>query len=315
VAADVKHLFLLNPSAGKRDNTPALRQLIEELGSARGLDFRVELTQYRGHAEKLAREAAESGDEVRIYACGGDGTLNEVVNGAAGYPNAAVTMIPCGSGNDFVRIFSDPSAFSDLGRLMDPEEALLDVIRVNERLSPGVCSIGLDARIGADVATYKRLPLINGSGAYVLSILVNVFRGIHERYHIEIDGQVFDDRYTLACVCNGQWYGGGFNPVPESDPSDGLLDVLLVKAVSLPMVAKVIGKYKAGRYQELPGLVEHFRCRSVTVRTDAPAIVNLDGESLQTDCVSFTIEPGQLRFFYPKGLEWKPAAAAATSMQ
>ena len=310
MAADVKHLFLLNPKAGKRDDTAELRSLIEELCGARGLDYRVELTEYRGHAEKLAREAAQSGEEVRIYACGGDGTLNEVVNGAAGYPNAAVTMIPRGSGDDFVRIFSEPSAFSDVGRLMDPDEAVFDVIRVNDRLSPGVCSIGLDARIANDVARYKHLPLVSGSGAYALSIVANLFKGIHEHYIIEINGEVFDDRFTLACVCNGQWYGGGYNPVPESDPSDGLMDVLLIDAVSIATVPKVIGKYKAGRYAELPDLVRHFRCTELRIRADTPAIVDLDGESLISDDVSFRMEPGQLRFFYPKGLSWKPTAAA-----
>ena len=79
-----KHLFLLNPAAGKHDSTAVLRQQIDELGSARGMDYRIVLTEGRGHATQLAREAARSGDEVRIYACGGDGTLNEAVNGAAG---------------------------------------------------------------------------------------------------------------------------------------------------------------------------------------------------------------------------------------
>ncbi len=310
VAAEVRHLFLLNPTAGKHDGTAQLKQLIDELGSARGLDYCVELTQYRGHAEQLAREAAQSGDAFRIYACGGDGTLNEVVNGAAGYPNASVTMIPCGSGNDFVRIFSDPAAFADPGRLMDPEEAVFDVVRVNDRLSPGVSSIGLDARIGTDVARYKRLPLITGSGAYILSIIANLFRGIHEHYCVEIDGQVLDGRFTLACICNGSWYGGGFNPVPEADPADGLLDVLLVDAVSVPTVPKVIGRYKAGRYRELPNIMKHYRCTELTIRADAPATINLDGELMKAECVNFRIEPGRLRFFYPKGLQWRTAVIA-----
>ncbi len=300
-----KHLFILNPAAGKRDGTAALRQVIEELGSARGLDYRVELTRQAGHAEALAREAAASGDELRIYACGGDGTLNEVVNGAAGRMNAAVTHVPCGSGNDFVKLFSDPSAFSDLGRLMDPEEACFDVVRVNDRLSLGVCSAGLDARIAADMAHYKRLPLVTGSGAYVMSIAVNLLRGVREHCRVEIGDEVYDGTCTLACVCNGRWYGGGYCPVPEADPTDGVLDVLVVKGVSLIRALQIIGKYKVGRYAEYPDTILHYRCRELTLRADREIPVNMDGEIVRTDSVRFAVEPGQMRFFYPRGLTWR----------
>ena len=306
-----KHLFLLNPAAGKHDSTAVLRQQIDELGSARGMDYRIVLTEGRGHATQLAREAARSGDEVRIYACGGDGTLNEAVNGAAGWENAAVTHVPCGSGNDFVRLFSDPAAFADLGRLMNPDEARFDVIRVNDRLSIGICSIGFDARIGTDIARYKRLPLVTGSGAYALSIAANLCRGVHEHYRITLDsGEVLDDQFTLACMCNGRWYGGGYYPVPEADPSDGLIDLLLVKAVSRPTVVRVIGKYKAGRYRDLPQLISHRKCRQITVEADYPISVNLDGELLRAQTIHFAVEPGQLRFFYPKGLTWHAAASS-----
>lgn len=308
----VKHLFLLNPAAGKHDSTAALRQQIDELGSARGMDYRAVITEGHGHAEQLAREAARAGDELRIYACGGDGTLNEAVNGAAGWMNAAVTHVPCGSGNDFVRLFSEPSAFADLGRLMEPDEACFDVIRVNDRLSIGICSIGFDARIGTDIARYKRLPLVSGSGAYALSILANLFRGVHEHYRITLDdGEVLDDQFTLACMCNGRWYGGGYYPVPEADPSDGLIDMLVVQAVSRPTVVRVIGKYKVGRYRDLPNLIRHRKCRRITVEADSPIAVNLDGELLRAQTIQFSIEPGQMRFFYPKGLTWRAAAPAS----
>lgn len=308
-----KHLFLLNPAAGKHNHTGILRQHIEELGSARGLDFSIAVTEYAGHATVLAREAVQSGDELRLYACGGDGTLNEVVAGVAGWENAAVTSVPCGSGNDFVKIFSAPAAFADLGRLMDPEEARFDLVQVNDRISDNICSVGLDARIGTDMARYKHLPLVSGSGAYALSIVVNMLHGISEHYRIEMeDGRVLDDEYTLVCLCNGRWYGGGYQPVPEADPADGLLDVLLVKKVSRLTAAWVIGKYKAGRYRELGNLITHRRCRRMVIHADHPMAVNLDGELLRTDHATFQLEPGALRVFYPKGLTWRRSAPAAS---
>ena len=104
----MKHLFIINPAAGSRDRTKEYTQAIREVCEPRGLDYRIQVSQAPGHCRQLAREAAESGEEYRIYACGGDGTLNEVINGAAGHPNAAVTHWPKGSGNDFVKIFSEP---------------------------------------------------------------------------------------------------------------------------------------------------------------------------------------------------------------
>ena len=102
---------------------------------------------------------------MRIYACGGDGTLNEIASGAAGFPNAAVTAFSGGSGNDFVKIFSEPAAFSNLARLLDAEETAFDLIACNEDLALNICSVGLDARIGTDVARYKRLPFLHGFNA------------------------------------------------------------------------------------------------------------------------------------------------------
>ena len=146
----MKHLFLINPAAGSRDRTLECSGAIVK--ACRGLDYRVEISQNPGDCQRLAREAAQSGEEYRIYACGGDGTLNEVASGAAGYPNAAVTVWAGGSGNDFVRIFSEPKAFQQLERLLDAEETVFDMIRCNDALALNICSVGLDARIGTDVA-------------------------------------------------------------------------------------------------------------------------------------------------------------------
>ena len=168
----MKHLFLINPAAGSRDRTLECSSAIVK--ACRGLDYRVEISQNPGDCEKLSREAARSGEEYRIYACGGDGTLNEVASGAAGYPNAAVTVWAGGSGNDFVRIFSEPKAFQQLERLLDAEETAFDMIRCNDALALNICSVGLDARIGTDVANYKRIPLLQGFWAYAASAVVTV---------------------------------------------------------------------------------------------------------------------------------------------
>ena len=257
-----------------------------------------------GDCTRLAAEAAESGEEYRIYACGGDGTLNEVAAGAAGCPNAAVTVFAGGSGNDFVRLFSEPQAFRNLHRLLDAQERELDLIRCNDSLSVNICSVGLDARIGTDVASYKRIPLLQGFWAYATSAAVNVIKGIAEPLEVEICGQVFAGEMTMVCVCNGRYYGGGFCPVPEADPADGMLEVLLVDKVRRYQVPGLIGKYKAGRYRELPRYIRHFRTDRLTIRAKGPTAINLDGELRRAEEIHISLAEEKLRFFYPKGLTW-----------
>ena len=301
----MKHLFIINPAAGSKDRTKDYSVAIHEICSERNLDYRIEVSAAPGECTRIAREAAETGEEVRIYACGGDGTLNEVAAGAAGFPNAAVTVFSGGSGNDFVKLFNDPKAFFDLERLLDAEEAEFDLIRCNGDIALNICSVGLDARIGTDVASYKRIPLLHGFRAYAASTVVNLIKGIAEHYIVEVNGETIDGEHTFVCVCNGRFYGGGFNPVPEADPADGLLDVLLVKKVSRMQVPLVIGKYKDGRYAELPQLVRHLRTKELKIRCDKATPINLDGELRLAQVVDFKLADEKLRFFYPKGLVWR----------
>ena len=301
----MKHLFIINPAAGSRDRTESYSRKIREACDPRGLQYEIRVSEAPGCCARLAREAAESGEEYRIYACGGDGTLNEVASAAAGYPNVAVTVFSGGSGNDFVKLFDEPGAFFDLERLLDCDETVFDMIRCNDDLALNICSVGLDARIGTDVASYKRLPLLSGFRAYAVSTLVNVIRGISEHYVIEVNGEVIDGQQTMVCICNGRYYGGGFNPVPAAHPSDGLLDVLVVTKVSRLKVAQVVGKYKDGKFVDFPDLIRHFRTDRIRIRCDKPTAINLDGELRTDDVVDIRIADEKLRFFYPRGLTWK----------
>ncbi len=301
----MKHLFIINPAAGSRDRTEEYSKHIREVCGEKGLDYAIRVSQKPGMCRALAREMAETGEECRLYACGGDGTLNEVVAGAAGFPNAAVTAFSAGSGNDFTKLFSEPEAFRDLEKLLDAEEVTFDLIKCNGDLALNICSVGLDARIGTDVASYKRLPLLSGFRAYAASTVINVIKGVSEHYVVEVNGRRIDGRHTMICVCNGRFYGGGFCPVPEADPTDGKLDVLVVKKVSRLQVAGVVGKYKAGRYKELPHLVEHFATDRVKILCDKPTPINLDGELRVAREAEMCLAEEKIRFFYPRGLTWQ----------
>ena len=298
----MKHLFIINPAAGSRNQTEAYRKKIDEVCQGKGLAYAIEVSGAPGQCKEIANRAARSGEAYRIYSCGGDGTLNEIISGVAGYDNVAVTMFSGGSGNDFARMFSQPEAFRDLERLLDAEVATFDLIKVNDDYSLNICSVGLDARIAADVANYKRLPLLSGFRAYVASTVINLFKGISEHYIIEIDGQRIDGKKTMICACNGRFYGGGFNPVPEADPADGKLEVLIVEAVSIFHVPTVIGKYKNGQYKQLPHLVKHYCVDRLKILCDKPTSVNLDGEQRTAQTVDISLAKEKIRFFYPKGL-------------
>ena len=176
----MKHLFIINPAAGSRNQTETYRKKIAEVFEKTQLDYAIEISGAPGQCRKIANRAAASGEEYRIYSCGGDGTLNEIVSGVAGYDNVAVTMFAGGSGNDFARIFSEPEAFRDLSRLLDADETTFDLIKSNDDYSLNICSVGYDARIGTDVANYKRIPLLSGFRAYAASAVINTIRGVSE---------------------------------------------------------------------------------------------------------------------------------------
>ena len=299
----MKHIFIINPAAGKTDKTAEYTANIQK--SCAGLSYEIAVSRGPGDCTRIAREAAQTGEEVRLYACGGDGTLNEVVAGAAGFDNAAVTVYVGGSGNDFVKIFDDREAFRDLDRLLDAQTAVFDLIEVNGDLAINICCVGLDSRIGAEMVKFKRLPFVSGSFAYILSILTNLFKGISEHYIVEVDGEVIDDEMTFVCVANARYYGGGFYAIPDAQPDDGKLDILLVKKLRLWQIPNALTKYKAGRYKELGTIARHIRTDAITIRCDCDSPVNLDGEIRMAKEAHMKISDKKIRFFYPKGLKFE----------
>lgn len=296
----MRHVFLINPAAGKRDQTDAYRARIEPVCRSRGLDYTICVSREPGDCRQLARQASAEGGEVRLYACGGDGTLNEVVAGAAGFDNAAVTHFAGGSGNDFVRMFDNAEAFRSLEALLDCREERFDLIHCNDAVALNVCCVGLDARVGGQMAVFKRWPLVSGSMSYILSAVVNTIRGITEEYSVSVNGETFTGRRTLVYMGSGQYYGGGFHPMPYGDPGDGKLDVLIVGPVTRLQVLAVIDKYKKGRFRELPELVRHIRTDRVTLTCPHETCVNLDGEITRAKALSVWVEPRAVRFFCPK---------------
>ena len=294
----MRHLFIINPAAGRKGSTAHLEGLLSELSVPHEKIY----TKGAGDAREIARQAAATGEEVRLYACGGDGTLNEVVNGAAGFPNAAVTCVPKGTGNDFLKLFGPEyrQLFYDLEGLAVGPQTPFDLMDCNGHLGLDVVCAGVDARIAAGVHRYKDLPGVSGKGAYVLSLLEQVLlRGIARPMEVEVDGKRWQGETAVLCVCNGRHYGGGFMPVPEAMPDDGILDVLLIPKVSLLTFARLVGKYAKGRYRDYLQLIQDFHTTQITYRSREELVTVVDGEVLRDTQFTLRLSEKKVNFFYP----------------
>jgi len=300
-----KHLFVVNPAAGKHDNVNDLRQRLESLCKDELVALAV--TKYRCHAIDIVRQAASENGELNIYACGGDGTLNEVVNGAVGFPNVMVSHYPCGTGNDFLKCFDcDLSDFSGIHNLMNGDSIDIDLYSVNGRYGINIGSVGMDSRVGAYVHHFKRWPLVNNKTAYNISVLYNVIKGIGMKCRVKIDERDYSgNNFTMLNACNGRYYGGGFYAMPDAMPNDGLLDFMLIKRVSRIGAARVIGKFSKGLYRELGDIVTHVRGKKLEVIANNPMPVNIDGEIIRTAIVTFAMSDEKIRFIAPKGVKIK----------
>ena len=298
----MKHLFIVNPVAGGKDSTETVSAKVAQYFSGRDGNFEIYTTTAPMDAcRKIEYEAALC-DELRVYACGGDGTLNECVCGAAGKENVSVTHYPTGTGNDFVKSFGpDQERFRDLEELIRGEVHRLDVIDCNGRMSINICSVGVDARIAADVHKYSSLPVIGGATGYVTSLAVNLAKGITDQLRVIIDKKLFYGKMSLVCVCNGSYYGGGFHPVPEARTDDGLLDILIVKGLSRLGFLRAVGAYAKGEYASVPDKITHIRAQSVEIDCEKKMVVNVDGEAIYGKKIRMKVIPGGVNFIVPAG--------------
>ncbi len=310
----MKHLFIVNPIAGGRDRTQEVTAQVEAAFAGRSESFEVYTTTAPMDACRKIEAEAASGDALRVYACGGDGTLNECVCGAAGRGNVAVTHFPGGTGNDFVRCFgAEKDRFRDLEALLGGEVRQLDVIDCNGRKSINICSVGIDARIGTEVHKYSSLPLLGGKASYITSAAVNLIKGVRQPLRVRCGGRIWEGDMSLICVCNGSYYGGGFHPVPEARPDDGILDFLIVKGVSRLGFVRLVGAYAKGKYAAMPDFITHVRGSSIEIDSDEELAVNVDGEAIYGKTVRIRLEKGAVNFIVPKDMEFfreAPAAAA-----
>ena len=305
ITKNVKHLFIINPVAGGiKSKTDRITSGIEDFFSASNEDYEIYMTKSPMDATGKIISQAETNQLLRVYACGGDGTLNECVNGAALRDNVQVCPFPVGTGNDFIKMFGKQalSIYRDLNTVTRCRAYPIDLINCCGRYGINICSIGIDARIGTDVHKYSSFPIIGGATGYVTSLVVNIVKGINQRYTICCGNYHRQADFALICACNGNFYGGCFNPVPQARPDDGLIDFLLVNKVSRFRFLKLVKKYAKGLYWQMPELVTHLQSDFMQIESSEPIVVNIDGEAIYESKIIFKMVPHALKLVIPDAL-------------
>ena len=152
---------------------------------------------------------------------------------------------------------------------------------------------------------YGSIPFLGRASAYVVSAAVNVFKGIASPMTIRCGDFFRSGKTTLACACNGRFYGGGFNPSLRARPDDGIMDIYIVKKVNLIEFAVLIGQYAAGKADELPKYVTHLRsAEPLEMEFDRTEVINVDGEAMKADKVTMRMVPKALKLIVPKGMQF-----------
>ncbi len=295
----MKHIFIINPAAGKGKSLELVPFIQECFKNREQDELYIEVTKYPGHAAEIAKMYATA-EECRIYSIGGDGTVNEIVNGIAG-TSSAMGVIPTGSGNDFIRsLHSEKDVKTLIARSIDGVEKSIDLAKVNDKYFVNISSIGFDAEVVFNAMKFKKKPGITGSMAYVFSIIYTVFENKINRIKVDIDGDKFKMDSLLVAVANGKYYGGGMMPVPGAVIDDGLFDICLVGVVSRIQILSLFPKYMKGQHGVLKP-VSFRRGQGIRVESDEELCLNIDGEIVTAKTINFEIIKSGIKIILPLG--------------
>lgn len=295
----MKHLFMVNPMSGKGKGADLILPKIKEGAEKRGLDYEIYISKSSQDAKDYAKAQAAKGEPIRIYACGGDGTIFDIINSIYGYENAAFAAVPLGSGNDFIRLFGTKEQFLDIDAQLDGTEITIDAIRCGDKIAVSQCSMGMDAEVCAKQADFKKLPIFSGESAYTAALIYCAASKRKNKFTITIDdGEPVTDNFVFAFCGNNRFYGGGYKAGPYALPDDGMLDFSTVKTMSLPKLLSRIGQYKKGQHYDWAETT-YLRGKKMTVHSDVLAAVNIDGECEMVNDSTFELIPDAFRFVLP----------------
>lgn len=286
--------FIYNPVAGGGRAERARRAMAPML---RDVPHAFHETRARGEAADIARRlTAEAPDDTDIIAMGGDGTLNEVLNGLHDPARVRLGLIPCGSGNDFAAAAGIPSdPIMALGVILDGEAKPTDYMECSGVRGINAIGTGIDVDI---LRRYARMKLLRGPAAYLASLILTVLAYKPRRFS-ELNGTSTEPHEALiACAANGQSIGGGIPIAPRASIDDGLMDVVIIDGIKKPAIPHAFIRLMQRRVLELKATV-FKRQDALTVRAEGPMPIQIDGEIYENLPFDVQLIHGALRFYRP----------------
>lgn len=301
----MKHIFILNSFAGTKDSTPELEAQIKALDD--DLDIVIERTKGKGDATDIARRYAASGEPVRIYACGGDGTANEALHGLLGHDNAALGVVPVGTGNDYVRSLpAEREAFLDLNKMVKGGTIRVDLLKCGSVYALNVISAGYDCEVADRAQKNKRLPLMSGSFAYKLAIVQCLMTKRKHTFTPYADGERIPLKegcktQMLAVAAKGKYYGGGIKATPFAALDDGLIDYMSIPTVPMRKFATLLGPFTRGEHIGHPKapFITHNKCRELKLDNNGDLKIGIDGEMFVMENPVITVVPKAVDIIIP----------------
>ena len=296
--------FILNPKSGKKTRDLGFEDEIKSACKKRQLSFHIYYTTCEGDATEYVRSMVRISSEKQRFIClGGDGTINEIINSAPENPNVEFGVIPRGSGNDFVRNFTNGKKFHDIDAQLDGEPVSLDLIRCNNMYCVNMVNIGFDCAVAKEADHLKKNRLVPGAFSYIIGVVKVLFRKFGTKMKLIFDdGEVIDSELLLTAIGNGQYCGGGFDAVPKAVLNDKISRMTFIKLVK---------SYKSGTHLENKKAKSFIRYRRVShfrMEFDAPIPICVDGEIKGAKTIDFSIVPNGFRFVIPKGCKMKYSA-------
>ena len=301
----MKHLFIVNPASGDGKKHKSLIEDIHRVCKEKGLDYDVRMTEYAGHAKWLVKsEALTCKDEIRVYACGGDGTVNEVASGLVEAGRGELAVIPVGTGNDFVKSFSPDGEYLSLENQLCGKSVAVDAVSAGESVFVNMLNSGFDSAVVSTIARLRdKSRSMRGKFAYIIGVAINFFKMPKTSLCCEFDdGEVLEGEFQLAAFSNGQYYGGGFKPLEIARPDDGILDVIFVRPCPRTVFLRLIAKYKNGTVLKSPLSKKYVitkRCKRAKLSFSPSSDVCVDGELVKMRNFDIEIIPRSLKLSLP----------------
>ena len=299
---DTQHFFILNPQAGVKSAREKLEAELKKLDS---LPYTLFITSSPGDAARFVRDTCQTDQRpLRFYACGGDGTLADVAQGAYPFKNAAIACWPCGSGNDYARYYGGSERFLDLGRQIAAPTVLVDLIDVNGRVCVNVANIGLEAEAAKTMLRLRHHPVVGGKRAYIMGVLSAVTKHMKTNCSVSAEGEaLYAGELLTLSLASGRFVGGGFQCAPRAKNDDGILELCIIRPMSRVTLFNFIGIYKQGRHLDHPKIKPYLLTRRISqaeVSSDRELTLCLDGEIVKGRSFAFRVLPRAVRFILPE---------------